>query len=76
MGTHSSDTGEHRLTRVIPDKGALDGCVALNKCLVNIHTHTHTHTFNGPLSGTTRVTRYQKGKTNLDFTETRDSEWQ
>jgi len=27
------------------------------------HTHTHTHTFNGPLSGTTRVSRYQKGKT-------------
>ena len=32
------------------------------------HTHTHTHPFNGPLSGTTRVSRYQKGKTNLDFT--------
>jgi len=40
------------------------------------HTHTHTHTFNGPLSGTTRVSRYQKGKTNLGFTEARDSEWQ
>ena len=39
-------------------------------------THTHTHTFNGPFSGTTRVGRYQKGKTNLDFTEARDSEWQ
>jgi len=36
----------------------------------------HTHTFNGPLSGTTWVGRYQKGKTNLDFTEARDSEWQ
>jgi len=23
-----------------------------------------------------RITRYQKGKTNLDFTEARDSEWQ
>ena len=32
--------------------------------------------FNGPLSRTTRVSRYQKGKTNLDFTEARDSEWQ
>jgi len=32
--------------------------------------------FNDPLSGTTRVCRYQKGKTNLDFTEARDSEWQ
>jgi len=28
------------------------------------------------LSGTTRVGQYQKGKTNLDFTEARDSEWQ
>ena len=38
---------------------------------------THTHTaFNGPLSRTTLVSRYQKGKTNLDFTEARDSEWQ
>jgi len=41
------------------------------------HTHTHnTHPFNGRLSGTTRVSRYQKGKTNLDFTGARDSEWQ
>ena len=39
-------------------------------------THTHTHRFTGPLSRTTRVSRYQKGKTNLDFTEARDSEWQ
>jgi len=38
------------------------------------HTHTHTHPFNGPLSRTTRVSRYQKGNTNLDFTEARDSE--
>jgi len=29
-----------------------------------------------PLSGTTQVSRYQKGKTNLHFTEARDSEWQ
>jgi len=28
------------------------------------------------LSRTTGVSRYQKGKTNLDFTEARDSEWQ
>jgi len=41
-----------------------------------LHTHTHTHPFNGPLSRTTWVSRYQKGKTNLDFTEARDSEWQ
>jgi len=35
--------------------------------------HTHTHLFIGPYSG---VSQYQKGKTNLDFTEARDSEWQ
>jgi len=31
---------------------------------------------NGLLSRTTQVSRYQKGKTNLDFTEATDSEWQ
>ena len=46
-------------------------------CLVLFfYMHTHTHPFNGPLSGTTWVSRYPKGKTNLDFTEARDSEWQ
>ena len=39
-------------------------------------THTHAHPFNGPLSGTTRVRRHQKRKTNRDFTEATDSEWQ
>jgi len=39
-------------------------------------TTKQTIPFNGPLSGTTQVIRYQKGKTNLDFTEARDSEWQ
>ena len=32
---------------------------------------THTQPFNSPLSRTTRVSWYQKGKTNLDFTEAR-----
>jgi len=36
--------------------------------------YRNTHPFNGPLSGTTQVSRHQKGKTNLDFTEARDSE--
>jgi len=40
------------------------------------YTHIHTHPFNFTLSGNTQVSRYQKGKTNLDFTEARDSEWQ
>jgi len=38
--------------------------------------NTHTHPFNGSFSGTTLVSRYQKGNTNLDFCEARDSEWQ
>jgi len=36
-----------------------------------LHTTTHTRL----KSGTTRVSQYQKGKSNLDFTEARDSEW-
>ena len=36
---------------------------------------TPAHPFNGPLSGTTWMSQCQKGKTNLDFTEARDSEW-
>ena len=38
--------------------------------------HTYIHPFNGPFSGTIQVSRYQQGKTKLDFTEARDSEWQ
>jgi len=46
---------------------------------VSLHTkyitlkNTHTHPFNIPFSGTTRESRYQKGKTNPDFTEARAS---
>jgi len=40
------------------------------------HLTTHTHTFNSPFSRTTQVSQYQKGKTDLDFTEARASEWQ
>ena len=48
---------------------------------INTHTHvrtrasTQTHTLNGLFSGTTQVSRDQKGKNILDFTEARDSEW-
>ena len=44
--------------------------------LTSLYTHTDTHSFNGHFSGTTQVSRYQKGKTNLDFTGARDSGWQ
>ena len=42
-----------------------------NTSEVNNKKHTH-----GPFSGTTQMSRYQKGETNLDFTKARDSEWQ
>jgi len=45
-------------------------------CKPNSADRSHTHPFNCPFSGTTQVSRYQKGKTNLDFTGARDSEWQ
>jgi len=35
-------------------------------------TEEQQHPTNSSLSGTTRVSWYQKGKTNLDFTEARD----
>ena len=44
----------------------------LRRCIYYLHTHP----FNGPFSGTTRVSGYQIGKTSLDFTEARDIEWQ
>ena len=56
-----------------------DRAIVINQSALyssDVHTHTHTHPFNGPFSGTTQVSRYEKGKTNLDFTEARDSEWQ
>jgi len=48
--------------------------LSMQYCYTALTQHTHTHPFNGPFSGTTQVSRYQKGKTNLDFTEARDSE--
>jgi len=56
-----------------PDPSAVQSiCWNLQK----IRADTYIHTLNGPLSRTTWVSRYQKGKTNLDFTGARDSEWQ
>jgi len=43
--------------------------------MLRIYLAKYTHPLNGPFSGTTRVSWYQKGKTNLDFTEARDREW-
>jgi len=48
-----------------------------SRSICNNNNHTHIR-FYRPLDlfGITRVNRYQKGKTNLDFTEARDSERQ
>ena len=57
-----------------------NNCISMLYCfmisLLFCFALMHTHPFNSPFSWTTRVSRYQKGKTNLDFTEARDSEWQ
>ena len=85
VGEETFDAGRCRCTSASPRETSLiktrrqaitrtdtQGCTP---SLTYRHTHTHTHT-HGPFSRTTRVSRYQKGKTNLDFTEARDSEWQ
>jgi len=45
-------------------------------CSTSAYTHTYTNTRLTALVRTTQVSRYQKGKTNVYFTEARDSEWQ
>jgi len=64
------------ITRDPGINGVTDTMLPESLASVSCDLNTHTHPFNGPLSGTTRVSWYQKGKTNLDFTEARDSEWQ
>ena len=67
--THiSADHYRHQDTKTWTARGRV------NRNNRHTHTHTHTHTFTGHFSETTRVGRYQKGKTNLDFTEARDCE--
>ena len=71
---------QHRITRfyrpdALPDAQPTESKHWRQKnysILRSKHTHTHTH----PFSGTTQVSRYQKGKPDLDFTEARDSQWQ
>jgi len=55
----------YRLTPRFSWKRPLNGC----SVSYSSSTHTHTHPFNGRLSRTTRVSRYQEGKTNLNFAE-------
>jgi len=46
------------------------------RLLLASNTHTPSPRLTALFPGSTQVSRYQKGKTNLDFTEARDSEWQ
>jgi len=55
---------------------APERCPDIEKYTHNYTVTTTTNPFNGHLSGTTWVSQYQKGKTYLDFTGARDSEWQ
>jgi len=50
------------------ENGAVGFILYIQPCFQHFG-NTHTQPFNGHFSGTTRVSRYQKGKTNLDFTE-------
>ena len=52
-----------------------DAVMWLESTVTAAHTHTHTR-LTALCPGLPRVSRYQKGKTNLDFTEATDSEWQ
>jgi len=67
-----------KYTHILLRSNAVFGAIAVTVHFQWDRTHTHTHTqpFNGPFSRTTQVSRYQKGKTNLDFSEARDGEWQ
>ena len=70
------DWGRKRFLRIfLSENPPLVNKIVLNVakcCVIELLTHTHAPIY-GPLSGTTRVSWDQKGKTNLDFTEARDS---
>ena len=59
----------HQQLQLIDEQVKKHRWIDLIELKLYVHTHTHTRT---RFSGTTRVSQYQKGKTNLDFTEGRD----
>jgi len=67
-------TDDHTNTSSVITQFLQTGCCFSTQPTVSKHTHTRlTAIFPGLPRG---AGRYQKGKTNLDFTEARDSEWQ
>jgi len=76
--THSfSSTCSRRQSLEISGTGFLQAkCLYCHPTIsVKVLTKQPTH-LTAFFSGTTQVSRYQKGKPNLDFTEARDGEWQ
>jgi len=72
----TSHVNKHSVPQRRTDHHNMDATVTSNQQAYHIIISYHTHPFNGPFSWTTQVSRYQKGKTDLDFTEARDVEWQ
>ena len=75
-GRTTTASGRNRRGRRGTDHSAATGTRDVLYHCYYYYYYYYTHPFNGPLYGTTRVSRYQKGKTNLDFTEARGNEWQ
>ena len=74
--THSTHPDHHILNQYKLPRSASFCTFYLQQCKREACSiFTNTRPFNGPFSGTTQASRYQKDKTNLDFTEARDSEW-
>ena len=80
---HVLKAGRDAIAACVDDVSSDAGCYVMAILQVGdlllITTTTTTRLiqpFNGLFSRTTWVSRYQKGKTNLDFTGARDSEWQ
>jgi len=67
---HFGDVSPHRSLDLVWKKLNL---TQQKLALTNQKKCTHTCPFNDPFSGTTQVTRYHKGKANLDFTDAIDS---
>ena len=73
MGVH---LGTRNLLKVSEITANISEMVQNRDIVTHARARARARAFNGPFSGTTRVSRYQKGETNLDFTGARDSEWQ
>ena len=69
--------GAHPLYSALSQRGLLDKIKpTYNQKSTGSPVCMHLCTFNDPFSRSTLVSQYQKGKTNLDFTEATDSECQ